>query len=152
MRPLLAQAGAHGTFSASLDSVAGGARHSWKSSRSGRGAELLQLLDQLEAPIEPLGRAVEKEAKQNAAALRLMSQPGVGSITALALVLPIGPVERFESSNQVFSYLGLNPREHSSDRRRLDSISKQCSVMMRWWKRGIRWRESMWSCVASIGT
>jgi transposase len=99
----------------------------------GRGAELRQLLDQLEASIEPLDRAVEKEAKQNAAALQLMSQPGVGPITALAFVLTLGPVERFQRSKQVVSYLGLNPREHSSgERRRLGSISKQGNVMMRW--------------------
>ena len=100
---------------------------------SRRRAELLQLLDSLEASIEPLDRAVEKEAKQNAAAVRLMSQPGVGPITALAFVLTMGPVERFPRSKQVVSYLGLNPREHSSgERQRLGSISKQGNVMMRW--------------------
>lgn len=100
---------------------------------SRRRAELLQLLDQLEASIEPLDRAVEKEAKQNAAAVRLMSQPGVGPITALAFVLTIGPAQRFQRSKQVVSYLGLNPREHSSgERQRMGSISKQGNTMMRW--------------------
>ncbi|GAC1668032.1 MAG: hypothetical protein PVS2B1_25950 [Candidatus Dormibacteraceae bacterium] len=101
---------------------------------SRRRAELLQLLDQLDASIEPLDRAVEKEAKQNAAAVRLMSQPGVGPITSLAFVLTLGPVERFHRSRQVVSYLGLNPREHSSggSRQRLGSISKQGNIMMRW--------------------
>src|SRR6185437_7249207 len=45
---------------------------------------------------------------------RLMQQPGVGPVTALAFVLTIGPVERFRKSKQVVSYLGLNPSEHSS--------------------------------------
>lgn len=101
---------------------------------SRRRAELLRLLDQLEASIEPLDQAVEKEAKQNASAVRLLSQPGVGPITALAFVLTIGPVERFQRSKQVVSYLGLNPREHSSGgcRQRLGSISKQGNTMMRW--------------------
>ncbi len=100
---------------------------------SRRRAELLKLLDQLEVSIEPLDRAVEKEAKQNAAAVRLMSHWGVGPITALAFVLTIGPVERFPHSKQVVSYLGLNPREHSSGgRQRLGSISKQGNTMMRW--------------------
>lgn len=36
------------------------------------------------------------------------------------------PVERFEHSKQVVSYLGLNPHEHSSGgRQRLGAISKQ---------------------------
>ena len=43
-----------------------------------------------------------------------MEQPGVGPVTALMFVLTIGPVERFRTSEQVVSYLGLNPRESSS--------------------------------------
>jgi transposase len=47
-------------------------------------------------------------------------------------VLIIGPIERFERSRQLVSYLGLNPREHSSGgRQRLGSISKQGNPMMR---------------------
>lgn len=101
---------------------------------SRRRTELLKLLDELQASIEPLDQAVEKEAKQNAAALRLMSQPGVGPITALAFVLTLGEVKRFRRSKQVVSYLGLNPREHSSGggRQKLGSISKQGNTMMRW--------------------
>ncbi len=100
---------------------------------SRRRAELLKLLDQLKVAIEPLDRAVEKQAKQNAEAVRLMSHWGVGPVTALAFLLTIGPVERFPSSKQVVSYLGLNPREHSSGgRQRLGSISKQGNKMLRW--------------------
>lgn len=101
---------------------------------SRRRAELLTLLDQLQASIEPLDRAVEKEAQQNVAAVRLMSQPGVGPITALAFVLTLGEVKRFPHSKQVVSYLGLNPREHSSGGggQRLGSISKQGNTLMRW--------------------
>jgi len=47
-------------------------------------------------------------------------------------VLIIGPVERFQHSKQVVSYLGLNPQEHSSGgKQRLGSISKQGNPMMR---------------------
>ena len=56
----------------------------------------------------------------------LMTQPGVGPITALAFVLTIGDVSRFQRGKQVASYLGLIPREHSSGgRQRLGAISKQ---------------------------
>ena len=55
-----------------------------------------------------------------------MTQPGVGPITALAFVLTIGEVSRFQRGKQVASYLGLIPREHSSGgRQRLGAISKQ---------------------------
>ena len=54
-------------------------------------------------------------------------------MTALAMVLTLGPVERFRRSRQVVSYLGLNPREHSSGgRQHLGGISKQGNVMLRW--------------------
>ncbi len=97
-----------------------------------RRQELLQLLDQLDAWLQALDRGVTEQAAGNAAAVRLMTHPGVGPVTALAFVLTLGPVERFQRSKQVVSYLGLNPREHSSGaRQRLGSISKQGNPMMR---------------------
>jgi transposase len=100
---------------------------------SRRRKELLELLDRLNPTIEELDGAVKQEAQSRAAALRLMQQPGVGPVTALAFVLTIGPVERFRKSKQVVSYLGLNPREHSSGgHQRLGAISKQGNSMMRW--------------------
>jgi len=97
-----------------------------------RRQELLQLLDQLEQSLEKLDGAVEQQAKSQPTAVRLMTHPGVGPVTSLAFVLTIGPVDRFERSRQVVSYLGLNPQEHSSGgRQRLGSISKQGNPMMR---------------------
>jgi transposase len=65
-------------------------------------AELLHLLAQLDPSIAELDRAVLEEAQRREEAVRLMNHPG------------IGPVTRFRRSKQVVSYLGLNPREHSS--------------------------------------
>ena len=97
-----------------------------------RRQELLQMIDQLDGSLAKLDRAVEEQAKQRAAAVLLMTHPGVGPVTSLAFVLTIGPVERFARSKQVVSYLGLNPREYSSGgRQRLGSISKQGNPMMR---------------------
>jgi transposase len=93
---------------------------------------LLQQLDQLEQEIAQLDRQVEKEVKQRAAAVRLMSHPGVGPVTALATVLTLGPAERFAGGKQVASYFGLIPSEYSSGgRQRLGHISKQGSSWMR---------------------
>jgi len=100
---------------------------------SRRREELLQLLDQLEGPIAELDRAVEVEAQKRQEAVRLMTHPGVGAVVALAMVLTLGPVERFRNRRKLVSYLGLNPREHSSGgRQRLGAISKQGNTMMRW--------------------
>jgi transposase len=99
---------------------------------SHRRQELLTMLDQLDASLQELNQAVAEQAEQNQAARLLMTHPGVGPVTSLAFVLTLGPVERFERSKQVVSYLGLNPREHSSGgRQRLGAISKQGNPMMR---------------------
>ncbi len=100
---------------------------------SRRRQALLEWLDQLEGPIAELDRAVAAEAQQREAAVRLMTHPGVGAVVGLAFVLTLGPVERFANSRKLVSYLGLNPREHSSGgRQRLGSISKQGNPMLRW--------------------
>lgn len=100
---------------------------------SRRRAELLQLLGQLDGSIKELERAVEQEAARNAAAVLLMSHPGVGPVTSLAFVLTMGPSSRFQRGKQVGSYLGLNPSERSSGgQQRTGAISKQGNSMMRW--------------------
>jgi transposase len=97
-----------------------------------RRQELLKMLDELDRSLQQLDDAVQQQAEQNAEAVRLMTHPGVGPVTSLAFVLTLGPVGRFQRSKQVASYLGLNPREHSSGgRQRLGSISKQGNPMMR---------------------
>ena len=90
------------------------------------------MIDQLDASLKELDQAVAKQAEKNPSATLLMTHPGVGPVTSLAFVLTLGPVERFERSKQVVSYLGLNPREHSSGgRQRLGSISKQGNRQLR---------------------
>ena len=99
---------------------------------SRRRQELLRLLDQLDASRKEFDQAVSEQAEQNPSAVLLMTHPGVGPVTSLAFVLTLGPVQRFERSKQVVSYLGLNPREHSSGgKQRLGAISKQGNPMMR---------------------
>ena len=100
---------------------------------SRRRAELLQLLEQLAAPLAELDRAVLEEAQRRDDAVLLMTHPGIGPVTSLAFVLAIGPVTRFPRSKKIASYLGLNPSEESSGgRRRLGAISKQGNTMVRW--------------------
>ena len=91
------------------------------------------MLDQLNPVIDELDRAVQQQAESHADAARLMTHPGVGPVTALAFVLTLGPMTRFQRSKQVVSYLGLNPKERSSgDKQHTYSISKQGNTMMRW--------------------
>jgi transposase len=97
-----------------------------------RRKKLLATLDELEAEIVELNRRVEEEVKKRPEAVRLMTHPGVGPVTGLAMVLTLGPAERFESAKQVGSYFGLIPKEESSGgKQRLGKISKQGSSFLR---------------------
>jgi len=96
-----------------------------------RREDLLGLLGMLDQQITPLDEAVSQAAQQDKMARLLMTQPGVGPITALAFVLTLGDVSRFAHSKQVASYLGLIPREHSSGgHQRLGAITKQGNRML----------------------
>lgn len=97
-----------------------------------RRADLLHLLGELDRQVQKLDDAVSATASEHAQARLLMTQPGVGPVTALAFVLTIGEVSRFEHSGQVASYVGLIPREHSSGgKQRLGAISKQGNCFLR---------------------
>jgi transposase len=94
--------------------------------------QLLQTMGSLDQQIAALDVLVRREAEAREEARRLMTHPGVGPQTALAMVLTLGEVSRFASSKQVASYLGLTPREHSSGgKQRLGHISKQGSSFVR---------------------
>jgi transposase len=86
----------------------------------------LELLDRVDPSVEELTTAVEQEVKKRPEALRLMTHPGVGPLTALAFVLIIGTPERFTRGKQIGTYVGMIPTEDSSaDKQRLGHISKQ---------------------------
>jgi transposase len=100
---------------------------------SRRRRELLELLDRLNPSIEELTRAAQQEVNKRPEALRLMTHPGVGPITALAFVLIIGTPERFARGKQIGTYIGMIPIEESSgDKQRLGHISKQGSSLLRY--------------------
>ena len=82
--------------------------------------------------IAELDVLVRRQAEGREDARRLMTHPGVGPQTALAMVLTLGEVSRFENAGKVASYLGLIPGEYSSgNKQRLGHISKQGSSLMR---------------------
>ena len=64
-------------------------------------------IKQLEAPLLAWHRS-------NEARRRLAPLPGVGVITATALVATIGDGAQFRSGRQLSAWLGLVPRQHSS--------------------------------------
>ena len=93
----------------------------------------LELLEQLVERTAPLDQAVQAEAARRPEAVRLMTHPGIGAITALAFVLTIGDPSRFDCGKQVASYLGLIPAEDSSGgKQRLGHLTKQGNALLRW--------------------
>jgi transposase len=89
-------------------------------------------LDDLQRRIRDLERAILRWHRQNEASRRLASIPGVGPITASAVVATVGSVENFKSARHFAAFLGLTPKEHSTGgRQRLGRISKRGDVYIR---------------------
>ena len=80
----------------------------------------------IESRIKQVEHQLEALAQQIPAVVYLLSIPGVGLLTATALVAFIGDIRRFPSGRHLASYLGLTPREYSSGlKRHLGRISKR---------------------------
>jgi transposase len=82
--------------------------------------------------IAKLNQRVEKQVKERPTALRLMTHPGVGPITALATDVFVGDPKRFTDGKALASYVGIIPKEYSSGgRQRLGGLSKQGNPLLR---------------------
>jgi transposase len=89
-------------------------------------AELCQEIRDIEARILRVERQLEALSRQLPVVAQLLSIPGIGLLTATALLSFIGDIQRFPSARHFASYLGLTPREYSSGlKRRLGRISKR---------------------------
>ncbi|MGH9797305.1 MAG: IS110 family transposase [Candidatus Polarisedimenticolia bacterium] len=85
-----------------------------------------------EERIDAVERQLMSLANQTPVVTRLLTIPGVGLITATAMVALVGDVQRFPSGRHFASYLGLTPRERSSGLiRRLGAISKRGDLYLR---------------------
>ena len=89
-------------------------------------AEACSEIRQLEDRIHSVERELQALARELPVVARLQTVPGIGLLTATALVSIVGDIGRFRSGRHFASYLGLTPREHSSGLiRRLGAISKR---------------------------
>lgn len=80
----------------------------------------------IEARIAELERELRELADADPVITRLRTIPGIGLLTATALVGTVGHIHAFRRARQFASWLGLTPREHSSGQRRhLGAINKQ---------------------------
>jgi transposase len=74
----------------------------------------LRLHDALDVEVERVERGLAEQALARADVRHLMTIPGIGAITALALVAVIGDARRFPSPRHLVGYLGLDPRVRQS--------------------------------------
>ncbi|MEW6125403.1 MAG: IS110 family transposase [Pseudomonadota bacterium] len=80
----------------------------------------------VEARLAELEGALRERADADPVITRLRTMPGIGLLTATALVGSVGHLHAFRRARQFASWLGLTPREHSSGQRRhLGGINKQ---------------------------
>jgi transposase len=68
------------------------------------------LYDALDVEVELVERQLAEQALARPDVRQLMTIPGAGAITALALVAVIGDVTRFPGPRHLVGYLGLDPR------------------------------------------
>jgi len=91
-------------------------------------SELLRLEERI-SRIESTIKALHKD---NAASRLIESIPGVGLLTATAIISSIGDASHYDSGRKLASALGLTPREHSSgESRKQRGISKRGNRYLR---------------------
>jgi len=79
-----------------------------------------------DADIAALDRRIVAAVRDNEAARRLMEIPGVGPISASAILATVGDARQFRSGRGLAAWLGLTPRQHdTANKRRSGGISKQ---------------------------
>lgn len=94
---------------------------------------LLAILAEFNKQIADAEQRIEQQASQNEYAKTLVTHPGVGWLTALAVSSEIVDVARFSSHKHFCSYLGIVPSVYqsgSTDRK--GHITKQGNKTLRW--------------------
>ncbi len=87
---------------------------------------LVRQLAAVKEQILDLEKKLKDWHKNNEASRRLATIPGIGVITATALVATIGEADQFKSGRELAAWLGLVPRQNSSgNKQRLGRISKR---------------------------
>ena len=87
--------------------------------------DLLSHADQLDTCIADYDKAIAQAARADVRSKRLMQRPGIGPVTASALLASIGNGHDFKNGRQVAAWIGLVPGQYSSGgKTRLGRITK----------------------------
>lgn len=94
--------------------------------------ELLDHLKVLDKRVNEFELEIKKWHRANSMSQRLEKIPGIGPITASALVAAIGNARNFANGRQLAAWLGLVPKQHSTGgRTNLLGISKRGDTYLR---------------------
>jgi len=88
--------------------------------------ELYDELVDIEIRLKNLERKIKHICKQNEACSRILKIPGVGELTATAIIAAVSNPDEFKNGRHMSAWLGLVPRQSSSgDKQVLLGISKR---------------------------
>jgi len=108
---------------------------------AGELAPLVALLAPLNAEIAAADARIAQLTAADPVVALLTTAPGVGPITASALVATIDDITRFHSAHEFEAYLGVVPGERSSgEKRRVGRITKAGNARVRWLLVEAAWR------------
>jgi len=108
---------------------------------AGELAPLVALFGPLNAEIAAADNRIAQLTAADPAVTLLTTAPGVGPITASALVATIDDITRFRSAHEFEAYLGVVPGERSSgEKRRVGRITKAGNARARWLLIEAAWR------------
>ena len=94
--------------------------------------EWLARIDELSEDVKRVEHELIQIAAKDDRVRRVRTHPGIGLLTGLMLVHTLCPVSRFSNSRKVAAYVGLEPREFTSDKKqRWGGISKAGSPLLR---------------------
>jgi transposase len=95
-------------------------------------ARLLEHFRVLDRQVEELEREINAWHREDTASQRLQAIPGIGPLTASALVASVGDAKVFHNGRQFAAWLGLVPRQDSSGgKTNLLGISKRGDTYLR---------------------
>lgn len=93
---------------------------------------LMEHLKELDRQVDELDAKIKEWHRASEASRKLEKVPGIGPVTASALIATIGDAKNFDNGRQMAAWLGLVPKQHSSGGKNvLLGISKRGDTYLR---------------------
>src|SRR5450759_4070379 len=93
---------------------------------------LSETLREMDRQVDELEMQIQLWHRENEASRRLAEIPGIGPITASAIVATVGKAREFKNGRQLAAWMGLVPKQNSSGgKQNLLGISKRGDTYLR---------------------